>query len=314
MKFVILSPRQKWGGAIVLHALCKYLCESGHDAKIFYSEVYTCGKGLLRYIKFLLKWLNFVIKDLFFCIASKINKSHDFSGYNDIAVTGCKRRILPFVSRKTIVVYPDVVFGNPLKAQNVVRWFLYYNRFKNSDYAYGRNDLFITYRDEFNDEILNPKNYKLTTSYFNLKLYKQYNFGLRQGTCYVIRKGKDRMDLPKSFDGVIVDDLSEKEKVRVFNECEYCVSYDTQTAYSSIASICGCKSIVVPEPGKDVSDYRHGEDNRYGVAIGFSNEQMEYAIKTRADLLKHFSSINDSAKSDVDRFIKLCSKYFNIAK
>ena len=36
MKFVIVSPRQTGGGAIVLHKLCKLLADRGYDAKIFH--------------------------------------------------------------------------------------------------------------------------------------------------------------------------------------------------------------------------------------------------------------------------------------
>ena len=35
MKFLIVSPRQTSGGAIVLHLLCKLLMDRGHDAKFF---------------------------------------------------------------------------------------------------------------------------------------------------------------------------------------------------------------------------------------------------------------------------------------
>ena len=36
-KFIIVSPRQHSGGAIVLHLLCKLLQNRGYDAKIFYT-------------------------------------------------------------------------------------------------------------------------------------------------------------------------------------------------------------------------------------------------------------------------------------
>ena len=35
LKYVIVSPKQDNGGAVVLHTLCKYLSEEGYNAKFF---------------------------------------------------------------------------------------------------------------------------------------------------------------------------------------------------------------------------------------------------------------------------------------
>lgn len=77
-------------------------------------------------------------------------------------MTGLKRQLFPFFSkRNTIVVYPEVCYANFLNARNVVRWFLSYNRFVGDFNAYGNDDLFITFRDVFNDLKLNPDKKKL---------------------------------------------------------------------------------------------------------------------------------------------------------
>jgi hypothetical protein len=59
-----------------------------------------------------------------------------------------------------------------------------------------------------------------------LEKYSQYNYGKRIGKCYVLRKGKFRVRPEDVADGIVVDDLSEREKVRVFNRCKYCISYE----------------------------------------------------------------------------------------
>ena len=35
MRFIVVSPRQRSGGSIVLHKLCKYLEKQGHEARVF---------------------------------------------------------------------------------------------------------------------------------------------------------------------------------------------------------------------------------------------------------------------------------------
>lgn len=313
-KFVIVSSRQYSGGAIALHALCKYLADDGYDARIFHSNVFVYRR--FHKVRFWIDWIAYLFTDVFKEIAVKLlgdkgRKYGDFfKGYYDESVKGYKRKVLPFVDKNTIVVYPEIVFGNFLRAKNVVRWFLFYNRYPNYERAYGKKDLFFAYRSIFNDEKYNPEKRLLCLSYFDLDLYKRTNFGERSGTCYIIRKGKLRSDLPASFDGVIIDDLPEGEKVKVFNQCQYCVSYDSQTAYSDLAALCGCISVIVPEPGKTREDYRVQEDKSYGVAFGFAPSEIEYAEKTSAYLLDYFVSINEDGKRSSRKFVEECEKYF----
>jgi len=316
LKFVIVSPRQRGGGPIVMHALCKYLVKLGHKARIFYIGPYDYRKGKkFKFYKDLIRY-NFDemvlgIKKLF-TSKEKALKDDKFTGYVNLTIKGCKRKLLPCVSKNTIVIYPESVYGNFLKAKNVVRWFLYHNRYAGDSNAFGENDLFVTYRDVFNDENLNPKNNKLYMAYYNLDLYKRTNYGERSGKCYIIRKGKDRPDLPSEFDGVVIDDLAEAQKVKVFNECETCISYDTQSAYSSIAAICGCLSIVVPEKGKSRADYEKGDDKNFGIAFGFSEKEIDYAKKTQELALKSYEERNKSGELETQDFVKLCEEYFKL--
>ena len=300
MKFVIVTPRQKWGGAIALHVLYQNLINSGHDATIFYTEVYSYKKSLLKRINYWRKWLLYCLGDY------KEQKKEPY----DWPIKKVRRKYIPFVSKDTIVIYPDTVYGNPLNAKKVVRYFLYYNRFPNDDNAYGDNDLFICYRKQFNDWKLNPSGKMIQPSYFDLDLYKRTNFGERHGTCYIIRKGKNRADLPISFDGPIIDDMPEDKKVEVFNTCERCISYDTQTSYSSIAAMCGCLSIVVPEKGKGRNDYLKDDDVEYGVAFGFSDDEIAYAINTANRVKELYEKCNAEGIEEVKKFVNICEDFF----
>lgn len=308
LKYVIVSPRNNGGGAIVLHALCKYLCELGYDARIFYIGYFNRPNSLF----FWYKWIMFTIKDIWmFYSASCFSRlfPKKYINYIDVPIKGLKRKFLPIVDNNTVVVYPEIAKGNFLNAKKVVRWLLYYNTYKDNEINKD-TDLFVCYRHEFNDVNLNPREETLYCPYFNLELYKQTNFNVRSGTCYIIRKGKSRKDLPIKFDGIIIDNLLEKEKVEILNKSKYCISYDTQTAYSSIAALCGCISIIMPEPNKDIEDYRNKYDKWYGVAIGTNENQISYAIETIELLKNEQKLLNKNSKENVKKFTIYCKESF----
>lgn len=314
-KFVIVTPRPNGGGPIVLHLLCSLLIANGYDAKVLYIGP-TSAKGygrLVYWIKYL-KWI--VLHDVKKALIAKIFKDYDFAyrgrlkGYSYVPVKGYKRKYLPYVDDDTIVIYPDIVYGNPLGAKNVIRWLLYFNRYPNDARAYGEEDLFFAYREIFNDSKLNPTGRIFKLINFDYELYKNYNCEKRNGTCYIIRKGWNRKDLPSKFPGEVIDDLSENKIVELFNRCKYCISYDTQTFYSSIASVCGCISIVVPEIGKTREDYMKNDDKIYGIAYGFDSDEINYAISTRAKLMQQIVEYKSDNNLAISNFIQECNKYF----
>ena len=305
----MFPPDKDGGGAVALHALCKNLEYLGYDASIYYvndGEAYSKKYFWIKHILF--KLIDFY-KVIYVKICRKSPKG-EFSGYVNVAISGCRQKHLPLTDARTIVVYPDIVYGNFLRAENVVRWLLYYNRYDEG--AYGENDLFYAYREVFNDEKKNPQKRMLMVAYFNLNVYKQTNFGIRKGFCYVIRKGRNRKDLPDEFDGPIIDDLTEKDKVDVLNKSKYCISYDTQTAYSAIAAICGCISIVIPEEGKTWKDYRSTEEESYGVAFGKSEDQISWAKQTTSKVIERYRAINVNGMKETEKFAKEAIDYFEL--
>lgn len=313
MKFVIVSGQQFWGGTIVAHYLCKLLEKRGYQASIFYV-----GPTSEKRIKFTLFCIYSVFREYIGKIHAKLlpnssyGRKHDM-GYIHVPVKGCKRKWFPYVDDDTIVIYTETIVGNPLHAANVVRWLLFYNRFPNDDSWYNMTDLFFTYRSQFNDPRLNPEGRILHIFHFDKELYKQTNFGRRQGNCYIIRKGMNRKELPTAFDGPIIDDLRETDKVKILNQCEKCYLYDTQSFYASIAAICGCIPIIVPEPGKTKKDYVKPEDKVCGRAYGDTEEEIQYAIQTRDDVMKQVDEMLSDNEKQVTSFIKTCKEYFHLA-
>lgn len=295
MKKIIIFNRFKYfGGTLVLSCLCKTLRELGYDAKLYmctdipFSEADVQSfkrKNFKRVIKYKIKH----VLNKYFSFIPYIKKlQNSIDDVSSVDMDGLSFHKNPSIDiNNSIVIYPEVTYGNPLNAKFVVRWLMYFYPYSKSSDAYSTNDLFIAFREYFNDIDLNPNKLIITLNYFDSKLYRQYNFGQRKDKCYILRKGRKRKDLPKHFDGPVFDDnMSQHELVKMFNEYRYCYSYDTQTFYTAIAAVCGCIPIVVMEPGKCESDYLGPGEKHLGRAYGDSVEQIEYAKKTRDDLIK----------------------------
>lgn len=142
------------------------------------------------------------------------------------------------------------------------------------------------------------------------KVYRDKGYADRQGDCYIIRKGRGRSDLPPLDGKLIIDGMTETEIAEVFNRSRRCISYDTQTMYTMLAALCGCETIVVPEPGKTRADYRGAEDKEYGVAFGDSPEELAYARKTLPLLRQSILEKQEKNRKQVEGFLALCEKRF----
>ena len=314
-KIIIVNSFVNYGGTIALAELCRSLRKLGCDARLLMVPYFPNNiVDKSGYKRFIIKYqLISLYNYLLYKLTGK-ERIHPFGDrYFFSLVNGCKLQFHPFFNKKRhVVIYPEVVFGNPLDANHVVRWLLYTTKYKNVPDAYSDTDLFIAYREIFSDTDLNPHHYIIHQASFNLDIYKQYNYGVRKGNCYIIRKGRNRPDLPECFDGPIVDILPEKEKVKIFNECNYCYCYDTQTAYTSIAAICGCIPIVVLEQGMTRKDYRKGQDKPgYGIAYGDSKEELEWAISTRGKLRESLD-YSESNLQNAERLVALLKERFDL--
>ena len=78
------------------------------------------------------------------------------------------------------------------------------------------------------------------------------------------------------------------------------ISYDTLTAYSIFAVLCGCESIVIPDEGVSIDDWYPDYEDRYGISYGFSNLEEAAATKHLVEprvIKEHERSIENARKA-----------------
>lgn len=213
------------------------------------------------------------------------------------------------LNENTIVVYPEIVKGNPLKAKNVVRWLLYKPGVLHP-FAFGKNEMF--FKVDKLCEVIDITGgapdlflWKVNQCYENLK---QPN---RKGSCYIVRKGKGRQ-LVHDLDGSIqIDGKSHEEIAKIFNQCSEFYSYDEATMYSQYAAICGCTSIVIPQFCQSREEWAKNHDlAQYGVAYGL--DDIAHAKETQHLVIDHLLERERTGLQTVASFIEKTKENFSL--
>lgn len=310
--FLIYSPvfQERSGGTIAMHALCHHLNKNGYNSYIYFKpRVFkTILELFLSFLPFL-KVSGKYFLDINY-LKIKLQYALGFSFYRTLEIFDAPK-YSGEIDENFIVVYPEIVEGNPLNAKNVVRWLLHKPGYHTGKINYGENELYFYYQQFFNDKSLNPDEDNL----LRLVLIRKdifYNKGLpnRKGTCYAVRKSK-RTDFQHDVTGsILIDNLSLEQVAEVFNKCEYFYSYDTKTSYSRYAVLCGCKSIVVPEKGVTKEEWQPEEYLRYGIAYGI--EDMEYAEKTKHLAIENMNRMEEENDLMVKNFVQKCRSFFHL--
>jgi hypothetical protein len=296
-KFIIYAPRYRdeSGGAIVLHKLCDTLNKLGYVAKLWplwkpRLSVHTPLDSAPSAVAYLGSRL--------YRGKYAINKRYDtpIAKASDI--------------EDSVVVYPEIVSGNPLGAKRYVRWFLHKPGFHEGQFKYKHNDLCFSYQDAFNNLSSGIKyGGTLIVSEAFLDIYKLTNVKDRTKSCHMIRKGESRLDLPDLSHQWVVDGHTHQELSKIFNECKICYFYDLYTTYAAYAAVCGCIPVIVPLAGITKDQWIPEEHHRFGLAYGI--DEIPHAIATRGLMLDSLRAINQKNIESVKHFVSTVREHFN---
>lgn len=207
-----------------------------------------------------------------------------------------------------VVIYPEGIPYNPLNAKHVVRWILHYPQ--RDEKTYGKDDLIYYINDYYYSDYLGQRENNLYVAEFHDDLFINMNYD-RVGSCYSIRKAKDPTLIHPSNSKFIpfesAGDLVSLSKL--FNTTERFYCYDNHTFLFTQAAMCGCISIVVPEPGITRETWINGSRlHKYGVAWG--EDDIPRAIETMPLLLQEIKKVKTEIVDSVIKFVKHCNERF----
>ena len=305
MEFIIYSPgfNDKIGGLYALHLLCHLLNKNGAKASM-YPWFYHDEISAIHIKAPLSKAI--ASRDLLNNYPAYITNPR----WNTPVYSGQVEE----VSGRTdlIVVYPEVVFGNPLRAKNIARWLLNTPGAHNKKIYFTYGEVQFLYREFFQP----LKQMGLETADFLLHVLEVPwdLFGVRNpnvsteprgGTAYALRKGKHKPIQHELEGSILIDNLSMQEVGEVFKKVETFISYDTASLYSHLAVLSGCNSIVIPDVGVTKEQWRVNVEDTYGVAYGF--KEMEFACSTRHLVPGILKEWEGKSLESVQRFVDFWS-------
>jgi len=230
----------------------------------------------------------------------------------------------------TISIYPEIVMGNPINTKHVVRWILYHTQI-GIEQSFGENDIYFNYCNF--ETFRNVPFRKLTVFDYNLDSLYITNTGERKTFCHILNKntppnGKNLLSELNSTDlsDWIYKGRSEKYTSfdflrEMFNQHEFFLTYDQRTYYAIMATLCGCKTIIL-NPGKpfeeipnantalaaqnDISPTEFRLKNylqQYGIAYGWGDlKWAEDTIHLSRRYIQELKIIDDKTVDDFINF------------
>lgn len=263
--------RRSSAGIRVMHMLCHVLNRLGEEAYVFTSEV-----------------------------------SPDL---NTPTVTEDVVRRHLQAGREPIVVYPEIVSGNPRRAKSVVRYVLNVPGLIGGDktfaetelvYAYGRNLLppnappgHVLFFPSVDSSLFNNRDNPLDSQ--------------RQGILvYPGRHLNALKEHPELAHGTVITSTwpaSRAELAALMRRSEMLYCFES-TAIALEAVLCGCPAVVLPSPLFDGNAISSAELGREGMAFSDAPEEIDYARRTVGQMQATYQRLEEEFWVKLQQFIR----------
>lgn len=294
MKFIVYTPLgpQESGGRLVLIELAQCLQAIGHEVAVFLWDVPLPG----------------MVKDL------------SISG---LPVAGAK----DIDQSSDIIIYPEIISGNPLNAARCVRWILCRPGLHSPDYTdtWGSDDLIMHY-GLFGSEI--NSSYESSRYLFVITLDSRWraNSGQKRDKyLYIIRKANMFHSECRRLhpEGALhLDPLcdSTQDYIDFYRKGRLLFCYDPFTFHCQLSALSGCIPVIHPlgqlsrdqwckqNPYYSLLPFSDGQRFIPGIAYGLTD--VELARDTVHLLWPTLMRVKEEGMDSVSRFAHTASKKF----
>lgn len=207
------------------------------------------------------------------------------------------------VSDDSIVIYPEIVDGNPLQAKHVVRWLLYYAGCYRGNYRFPETDMVWGYTKRIARDY--GTNNVLFLPTVNENIFVPPPEGTkRNGSCFYARKYKWIFNGPlhgTTNQSVEITNpgQSREEIIRLLQTSEIFYAYE-DTALLIESVLCGCPAVFIPNP--KFPECCGMEEFSAGIAEGADN--IVFALESVSGARSAYTAIKESFPVALNNFIK----------
>lgn len=221
----------------------------------------------------------------------------------------------PFIGSKEmkrdewVVVYPEIVHGNPYNFKHVVRWVLntpgvcggvgsgFYEKKLESDLVF-KYSPFFDYNGKVNG------NMRCTFIDYDI-FYDKKNIRDIESMFFIKKKGVKTSIHPRTSLNFANFQFDWKVAAEMLNRSKYFYCYDNECFWVTLAALCGCIPIVIPNTDLTFEQWvEYFPYNKFGISFGVSN--IEYATRTIGMVVEHCKDIQQRDLQTVKNFIDIC--------
>lgn len=205
-----------------------------------------------------------------------------------------------------IVVYPEIISGNPLKANKVVRWVLNKPGTLGGDLHFCDQELIFIYANVFGTAVTNTISGKLFLPTIDESIF--YDDGRlrceRSLECYYLGKSswKDGYVTPTTAFEITRTSPKRTELGKLFRASRVLYCFDNTTILIYEAIMCGCPVVLIPDGTQTFKDYQNSELGMNGINWGIIPGQAA-TPDTHAFKL-HYASVKKEYYEQLEGFIK----------
>ncbi len=205
-----------------------------------------------------------------------------------------------------IVVYPEIVSGNPLKAKKVARWVLNKPGALGGDLHFCDQELIFIYADIFGAGITNTISGKLFLPTIDESIFYDDERSLceRSLECYYLGKAswKDGYVKPATAFEVTRTSPKRTELGKLFRASRVLYCFDNTTVLVYEAIMCGCPVVLIPDGTQTLIDYQNSELGMEGISWGITPGR---AVKTDTQAFKvNYARVKKEYFEQLSLFVK----------
>lgn len=216
-----------------------------------------------------------------------------------------KRKAQKLIDQGAIVVYPEIVPGNPLGAKTVARYILNNPGLLGGDKTYDANEILFCYGKHLlqpgmtKDRILVIPAIRTDVFYRDDKVKRNID--------YLVYFGKHPVvgNYPKKSIITSTKPSKPAKLGQMLRRCKKLISYDNLTVLTFEATLCGCPVVMIPDGFRTRDELENAGFGFNGIAWGESPEEWNKALATLDQAPKILEQVNQQAIIALQRFIAI---------